>query len=519
MDKVLKSYIHCDWSDANPTTSGSPQVFVTSLYRSVESELDNLGLFDSTTPQGGGVPIMQESHWTDVRAHIESLVFNTIYEVSWALGPPPGVYALTPGGGATGGVREENGGLSGVPGGVGTGRGGGFDTHRDHVTLQKKFAYLNFLSLQHMGLELPTNGTPSVYFPYLHDISKGPTQHATHLPEEWRLALKELSMACEMRTPLKIMQKLKSAISMGTHALEGIMSHPGYYQRPGTSSNSSSGTTVRVSTDDEGGGDSCSSGMAEQLGIESLRHLLGEDSLSMTNTRYRLQRRALHRKKICPTSSAMLGADELMPLLSWMIIQANPPHIDRAIWLCAEFRHHTLQMGEYAYALTQVSSALEYVKEVSWDSLVISEKEYFDGIGMYDCTLELLNACKKGDSSAVRDLLARIVCGPTGGTTGTAVGKGMEGMERREVNINGRTPNQSDSPLSISIKHRHTQIVHILLSHPNIDINGRISPYHTPSTHGSTSGGSRSDTNNITESKQLKDYTPLMLASFIGECS
>lgn len=231
VSKVLVNYQECDWNQVISSGTGSPQLFVTSLYRSIESELENLGLFDSTTPQGGGIPRMQDSHWMDVRAHIETLIFNSIFDHTWALAPKLEYCNL---------IDPEN-------------------PNKIHnliypreiiVPLQVKLAYLRFLTLKDLGINLPDNiSSPGVYYPSIHSIIH--KNFAVTLPEEWRFALKELSRACEMKSPLKIMQKLKAAVTLATHALEGLLSHPQTYLSSSTSSASTTNENNNNHNDDD----------------------------------------------------------------------------------------------------------------------------------------------------------------------------------------------------------------------------------------------------------------------------
>ena len=57
-----------------------------------------------------------------------------------------------------------------------------------------------------------------------------------------------------------------------------------------------------------------------------------------------------------------ITADDLLPAIAWVIIQANPPNIDAVLWLCSEFRHTELQHGEESFCLSQISSAVEFCR-------------------------------------------------------------------------------------------------------------------------------------------------------------
>ena len=57
-----------------------------------------------------------------------------------------------------------------------------------------------------------------------------------------------------------------------------------------------------------------------------------------------------------------ITADDLLPAIALVIIQANPPNIDSVLWLCSEFRHTELMHGEESFCLSQISSAVEFCR-------------------------------------------------------------------------------------------------------------------------------------------------------------
>jgi ankyrin repeat protein len=455
VSKALANYVDYDWSQVT-TNASSPQLYVTSLYRSIESELESLGLFDSHTPQGGGIPQMHESQWMDVRSHIETLIFNSIFEHTWALAPQLERYPLLltlPPPGAAPPLKALS------------------------VPLQTKLAYLGFLSLQDLGISFDEHhqlSSPCVYYPYLHSLLSH--HHLLTLPDEWRFALKELSRACEMKSPLKIMQKLKSAVTLASHALNSLLTHPERYSLHHTKDIFASSTT----------------GATSQLVPYSQDVLMRESSSLNTSG----------------SGHTFLGADDLMPLLSWIIIQANPPHLEQTLWLCSEFRHQSHHMGEYAYALTQISSAVEFLKEAQWSSFMNfqDEEAYLRKLKLFEETQELIEACRVANSVAVLDLLSRDLTGAV---------------------INGSNVNQTDTPLTVTIRCRNIFILKILLEHEWVNVDVRISPYHSPQVVGAMAEkGSKSRTPNDLNSTSgggggggvhnLRDATCLMLAAMMG---
>ena len=465
VEKLLKNFDSYEWVlSSSPGEEGhgsSPQVFVTSLYRSIESELENLGLFDSSTPQGGGVPVMTESHWEDVRMHIETLVFNSIYGHVRKMAPVQDVYEL---------MASP---ISGAP------------DQRSMVPLNTKCAFLSFLTLKDMGMDLP-EGILSPKHYSLAKYSCPPTDFSqsgsNSLPEEWRIGIKELCRATELRSPLKIMQRLRYAVMLLTHAIEALIGRPLKYTN-------------------------------ETAALDAIHEANSIDEKSPVTPLLKSQKNVIHREYIRPAgyyNPVTLGADELMPVLSWAIIQANPPDLDMAVWLCGEFRHPANHMGESAYTLTQVSSALEFVKAATWKDFEVTEPYYRHGLQLYEVTQDLILACKsgkgRGDIEKVRTLL------------------------EKGADINGLSVDQSDTPLSAAIKCKHTDLVKYLLSVPNINVNMRISPYFpsqtkidvsdSKSSDNSSSGGGGGKgvkSSNSAKKDVLQDYTALMVAAYTGQ--
>jgi ankyrin repeat protein len=299
---------------------------------------------------------------------------------------------------------------------------------RGMLPLRLKLAYLRFLSLKHMGINLPANeiGVVNMHLFPSDKMRADP-------PEEWRIALKEMCRALEMKSPVSIMQRLRVAIQLITRSLETLMDKRRFQPSGYTPSTSSSNVIFWRSRFDS----------------------------------------------MWPDIS--LGADELMPAISWALIQTNHPSLDAAVWMCSEFRHHSLHMGEGAYALTQLSSALEFCKEALASSFDIEESLFLKYIRQYDVTQDLIRLCKNGDAAGVASCLA-------------------DGAD-----INGLTFSQDESPLTAAISENNVDIVELLLSSPLIDVNARIFPFHChlPATDDE-------------KRSALHDATPLMVAALNG---
>ena len=76
---MFDSYFECDWDQARKDGTGTPQATVKSLYLYIESELRLLGLFDNERPQGGGLPLMSEDLWGDLKGHIEGTFLSLFH--------------------------------------------------------------------------------------------------------------------------------------------------------------------------------------------------------------------------------------------------------------------------------------------------------------------------------------------------------------------------------------------------------------------------------------------------------
>jgi len=76
-------------------------------------------------------------------------------------------------------------------------------------------------------------------------------------------------------------------------------------------------------------------------------------------------------------TSRPLSADDFLPLLIYAIIKANPPRLHSNAEFVAAFRHPSRLNGEFAYWITMLCSAKEFVKQVtSTNGLDVSPEEY-----------------------------------------------------------------------------------------------------------------------------------------------
>ncbi|KEG00814.1 hypothetical protein YYE_04260 [Plasmodium vinckei vinckei] len=87
-------------------------------------------------------------------------------------------------------------------------------------------------------------------------------------------------------------------------------------------------------------------------------------------------------KKVEDSDDELLPcADEVLPLLIYVIIKTNPPELISNITFIQNFRHPNHFVSEEAYSFTQFCSGVEFVKELGKTTFLnISEKEYKENV-------------------------------------------------------------------------------------------------------------------------------------------
>jgi len=75
-----------------------------------------------------------------------------------------------------------------------------------------------------------------------------------------------------------------------------------------------------------------------------------------------------------------VGADELLPLLIYIMIKANPPCLHSNVHFVSMFRHPSLMVGESAYYFMTFAGAVTFIQQIEADTLRISEEEYNRGV-------------------------------------------------------------------------------------------------------------------------------------------
>ncbi|KAJ1508714.1 hypothetical protein HMI56_007140 [Coelomomyces lativittatus] len=83
-------------------------------------------------------------------------------------------------------------------------------------------------------------------------------------------------------------------------------------------------------------------------------------------------------------------ADQLLPLLIYVILHSNPPHIFSNAQFIQRFRHRDQLEGEPGYYLTHVLGALHFIQRIEVSSLNISKDDFEDHVNRKMQTVALL---------------------------------------------------------------------------------------------------------------------------------
>ncbi len=433
VDEIIDSYNSCDWKEVTMTGLGTPEATMISLYRYIESELQKLGLLDPSQPQGGGVPIMDDTQVNHLRGHIERFMMSRVLEKTISVGPLGSGYAtyhdlVTLQRSTASTLLTQN---SGVPQNASKSKGSkeispARAPEEDSVlqfqfnSLAERMAFLRFLSLGDLGLG---SDAKSDYISHVLSSSSSHTSitkfTSVRLAEEWYIAMRELCRACigPNQTPNEIVHRIQNAISLA------IVSAERY---------------VRIG----------SSKRPQVLDVPVIFLQVYGETRSQISNRFRVYPVG----EQLATEIPDLGADEILPVVAWLLIQANPPRIEKILWLCSEFRHPDLAHGITNYSLAQLSSAIEFVKTAGPKELLCGVREteeadpsvvlqrQIDALAKeknrYEATLRLIVASKRGDFEAIKRLI-----------------------EVEEADINGYTPDQRDTPLSAAVRYGQLESV------------------------------------------------------------
>ena len=467
-DSTIKDYRECDWSTALKERTGTPQATIISIYKYIEFELEKLQLFNNKKPQGVGVPDLDEEKWNDIREHIEWMIFKQVAEFNRTLWPLFSMQSWNPS------LAQDSEETSYYP------KNASRQAYelsfpdleeQDIIpdqSIQMKLAYLKFIKMENLGLNIKdkknsaTSGSPSPspsssssYSNVVREWIAEQSSSQLVKKEEWYLSMKGFCQAMHLETPGEILTCLVQTCKLILHALNTYMS---------TKSNEKSNAPsiklkcqcgrVHLRDMDCNPFDFQTIADTDAIGKSSLESLTAHSMLTTSSE----ESDATNAEE----NTYKLSADDLMPAITWVLIQANPPNIEYNLWLCSEFRHPTLLRGEEAYYLAQITSAVEFVRNAKATAFEMPLDKYMFFLRRYDNTVNLLRACKEGDLPRAKEL-----------------------VEYHNADINGLCPDNRDTALTFCIRFNQLKILEYLLESPHVVVDTLVNLY-TGSTHRST---------------------------------
>lgn len=183
------------------------------------------------------------------------------------------------------------------------------------------------------------------------------------------------------------------------------------------------------------------------------------------------------------------------PAMIWTLVNVYAPDLETCMWLCNELRHPDRLHGEEGYALAQLQSAIEFIKNADAQSLEISQLDFQRELRRFHCVTKAMDACRRGHLIDLKNWLMK--AGPP-------------------TIANTLSIDQTDSLLSIAIQKKYTDIVRYLLSlGPDlIDVDVALSPCRDVLLTLSSSGDDDYDLNSNPQlpQLQLQNITPLFYA-------
>lgn len=157
-------------------------------------------------------------------------------------------------------------------------------------------------------------------------------------------------------------------------------------------------------------------------------------------------KRFLHTTEIS-NSQFTVSADDFLPALTWVLIRANPTNIECILWLIQEFRNPTLNHGESAYCLSQLQSAVVWLKKSCHKSFDLEKEFYEKALQQYEASLNLILACKHGNIESIISTL------------------------NQGADVNALTPDGKDCPITACIRYKQKEALHQLIKTSNINVN------------------------------------------------
>ena len=105
-----------------------------------------------------------------------------------------------------------------------------------------------------------------------------------------------------------------------------------------------------------------------------------------------------------------IGADELLPAITWTAIQANPPRLATMLWFVDEYARDDMLRAEAGYAFANVSAAVNFARETLVDAKplegLISKADFDKGVKTAHLTQKAVDAAVRRDARQLRLLLA-----------------------------------------------------------------------------------------------------------------
>lgn len=415
VDNLLKEYVSCDWLTAMRDKTGTPQATAISLYKYIESEMIKLGLVITSSD------LSKRSNKLDV---IEAMDEDSLDQISNHIEAM--IYQR---------ISEHTLLKIAIPYIASINRDdpviGNTNVLFDDLCL--KLSFLRFVKINQLGLQGLKESVMNI-----------PSETLIER-EEWRLVMKGLCRALQFSTPSMILSKIVITIRLISQALDALLNRP-------NDSNISIVCNLMADLDEHHHVDN----IFTQEEYEALQLLITshEKYPSATSTDVLMLQKIL---SPIDTSSAEknveLSADELLPAIAWSVIQANPSNIESILWICSEFRNPKLLRGEEAYCLAQLTSAVEFVKRIDETMLDMTKEEYEREYERYLLTQNLFDCCRTGAST-----------------------KEVGTLLERGANINSLTLDQSDTPLTLSIRNEYHHLISYLIKQPSILLNRPISP-------------------------------------------
>ena len=440
VDKIIQDYLDCDWISVKDKQC-LPQDTIISLYRYIESELVKLGLFDCTTHQGLGIPIiMTDTHWDSLREHIETFLFKKVYSYTKQIGPsilteeiftdsknindsldPDDAFEAEEIDPPSSSFKSSTS-SSWLPS---SSSSSSKNAARSSICspLMMKLASLRFVTLENLGLKVGTV----------------PLTELINLREEWSISIKGLTRALTQESPGQILSKLVLTLRMISHALQAYLKYP-------------DGIKIEYQCSQ------CSSmnGDANDLMIRNLFDKLDKNKSSTEFETFEFIKRLVDDTE-SNNSQYTISADDFLPALTYVLIKSNPPNIETILWLASEFRHPSLLHGEESFCLAQVQSAIVWCKRVNSGSSFDLDEEYYRArLQQYEYSLQLILACKHGD---IENIVLLLNLG---------------------ADINALTPDQRDCPLTACIRYKQKDALIRILQNQNVNVNINLFKKATP---------------------------------------